>query len=374
MKRSFYLLGLVVVILSACQKQPIVPTIKPIVVGVPTDTTFTLAASDYELLPTTAYPSKSLSFDDAADAQMYIPAIMDAKFPKAVNNSTAAITYTVSPLYYKPNKDSLYADVYYKLQTPDYGGFANMSISDIIKWLPTKFPAATANQVKLLSFVPFPSTLTPPYSFMLLNGTWTEIYTINPSQYAQIGLGSYDQFSSSSDATLPRQLSFLLKGDATLQDTVKAGDIKYISFDYYASNDTAYQRVLPLEYDGNNYVAPYASTGKMNFVIKSGQWQMVQPLPVIGYTLTPVDLTLIVNSSAGSQPVRDNLKEYNDFESAWTTPYLDAAFILVLAKEETSPQINTTYRVSYPKYTGATPDPLYTLDFIWSGTAWVAQQ
>ncbi|SDS64419.1 hypothetical protein SAMN05216490_1533 [Mucilaginibacter mallensis] len=378
MKKIYYLTAFVAMAFTACQKQPIVP-LYPAVASVQAYN-FTLASSDYALLPSSAYPSTTLSFKNATDAQTYIPTILNAKYPSklAADNSTAAVTYTQAALSFKLT-DSVYADVAYTLTPADYlllpgNKYTDFSIAQVLKWLPYKYPSPVVNQLSLLTFTPYPATLTPPYSFLYLNGAWSEIYTITPAQYAVYGLGKYNQFTSTNDATLPAMLGALLKTDLTIQDTVKAGDIEYISFNYYGSDKGTYQRVIPLEYDGSNYVAPKTYVaGPLNFVKKSGQWQYVQPLPVIPYTLTAADIKLIAASTVAPSGQLSNLGSYGDFESAWTTAQLDAAMILVLTADFQTPQINTNYKVTYLAYVGGTDVPTSLL-FQWSGTAWVAQQ
>ncbi len=377
MKKIFYAIAFVAVVFTSCQKQPIVP-LYPAVAS-KQSYNITLASSDYALLPSTAYPSKTLSFNNATDAQNYIPTILNAKYPSkvAADNSTAVVTYTQSALSFKLT-DSAYNDVAYTLTPADYlllpgNKYTDFSIAQVIKWLPYKYPSPVVNQLALLTFTPYPATLTPPYSFLYLNGAWSEIYTITPAQYAVYGLGKYNQFTSTNDATLPAMLGALLKTDLTVQDTVKAGDIEYISFNYYGSDKGTYQRVIPLEYDGSNYVAPKTSVAApLNFIKKSGQWQYVQPLPVISYTLTSADIALIAKSTVAPSGLLTNLASYGDF-SGWTTAQLDAAMILVLTADFQTPQTNTNYSVIYLAYTGGADVPTSLL-FQWSGTAWVAQQ
>jgi len=92
MKKIYYLLALLTMAFTACQKQPVVP------VSSLTKTaalTFTLAPADYQLLPSTAYPYLSFSFNSTADADNYIPMILNAKESAQLNNgSTASVTYT----------------------------------------------------------------------------------------------------------------------------------------------------------------------------------------------------------------------------------------------------------------------------------------
>lgn len=375
MKKVFYLLALVTIAFTACQKQPVVPTFTAPVA--PSTLTITLAPADYALLPSTNYASKSLSFDDVTDASTSIPVILNSKYAVSGDGSTAAVTYTQSALYFKPAADSLYADVAYTLTADDYlllpgNKYNDFSLSQVLQWLPYKYTTPVNNQLALLTFTPYPATLTPPYSFLYLNNKWKQIYTITPAEYSAVGLGKYNQFTSANDAQLPSILSALLKTDLTVQDTVKAGDIEYISFNYYGSDSKAYQRVIPLQYNGSNYVAPQTSSAVLNFIKKSGKWTYVAPLPTIDYTLTTADITLIANSTIGTAALRTNLSSYGDFETSWAKADLQAAFILCLTKDITTPQTNTNYNVHYKLYSGGA-DVDTILAFQWDGTKWVAQ-
>jgi hypothetical protein len=375
MKKVFYLLALVAITFTACQKQPIVPTFTAPVA--PSTLTLTLAPADYALLPSTNYASKSLSFDNVTDASTSIPTILSSKYPLAGDASTAAVTYAQSALYFKPAADSIYAHVAYTLTPADYlllpgNTYADFSIAQVIQWLPYKYTAPIDNQLVLLTFTPYPATLTPPYSFLYLNGKWKQIYTITPLEYAAFGLGKYNQFTSANDATLPAMLGALIKTDVTIQDTVKAGDIEYISFNYYGSDKGTYQRVIPLQYDGNNYVTPKATVAApLNFVKKNGTWSYVAPLPTINYVLTTADETLISNSTFGTSAQRTDLAKYGDF-SGWAKADLQSAFILCLNKDITAPQTNTNYDVHYQLYSGGA-DVDAIIAFTWNGTTWVAE-
>jgi len=375
MKKIYYLLALVAVTFTACQKQPVVP-LYPAVASQQT-LNVTLAPSDYALLPSSAYPSKTLSFDNSNDASNYIPTILNAKYSSkvAADGSTATVTYTQSPLYFKPAADSLYSDVAYTLTPADYlllpnNKYADFSLSQVLAWLPYKYTSPVANQLVLLTFTPYPATLTPPYSYLYYNGAWKMIYTITPAQYAAVGLGKYNQFTSANDATLASTLSALVKTDLTVQDTIKAGDIEFISFNYYGSDKVTYQRVIPLQYDGSNYVAPKTYSASLSFIKKNGTWSYVQPLPVIDYKLTTADDALIAASNFGTASLRSNLSSYGDFETSWATADLQGAFILCLTKDITSPVENTVYKVHYPLYSGGA-DVDTTLSFTWNGTAFV---
>jgi hypothetical protein len=124
---------------------------------------------------------------------------------------------------------------------------------------------------------------------------------------------------------------------------------------------------LALTYDGSNWgIITTTATG--SFLKKNGAWEAVLPVPTITHPLTSADITLIVNSTAGTSAERTNLGKYGDF-SNWATADLDAAFILVLTNDYPTPVVGDNYNVVYQNYVGGADVPT-TITFNWSGTAW----
>jgi hypothetical protein len=372
MKKIYYLLAFSILALSACQKEPALHSSLP---GEKKDLTITLQASDYAHV--TGYPKTTFTIDDDADAQNYIPMILNAEYSTIDDGSTAAVTYTTSALYFKQTTDTLYNQEYYSLTNADYlllpgNKYTDFSLSQALSWLPYGFPVDTANELKLVNFTVYPATQTPPppYSYLFFQGAWKQIYTVQPAQYASVGLGKYNQFTTSNtEATLAGMFNVFLKNDITIMDTIKKGDYEFVSFNYYVSSTKVYQRVKPLQYNGIDFVVPYTGSSTVNFIKKNGKWTFVQPLPVINYTLTTADITLISGNTA--YPGAANLAQYGDFDSDWTIAYMNQAIIQCLLVDITSPQQNTLYRVTFKNYSSPAPDPS---GFTWDGAKWVPQQ
>lgn len=375
MKKIYYLLILGILGFTACQKEPALQTSTHQVTGLQQSLNITLQTSDYAKI-SSGYPKTSHSFDNLTDANSYIPQILNSEYVTPLNGSTASVTYTTSSLYFKSASDSLYNDIYYSLTAADYlllpgNKYTDFSIAQALQWLPYKFPNPVANQLKVLNFTVYPTTQTPapPYSFLYYNGSWRYIYTVQPSQYTQLGLGKYDQFTTSyTESMLSNSFNVFLKNDVTLMDTVKKNDIIFVSFDYYVSSTANYQRVKPLQFDGNNFVPPFTTTGVATFVKANGKWVAE---PVVTYTLTSADITTIGNGAAGSASAKANLNQYLDFSSAWSVLDMDAAILEILPTDIPNPQTNTLYKINFPNYSSPAPDPL---SFTWNGTAWVAGQ
>jgi hypothetical protein len=378
MKKITYLLAFVTLAFTACQKEPalhsVMPTEKKAL-------TLTLQASDYAELPSSNYAHSALSFKNSADAQSGIATILNNEYGNLDNGSTATVTYTQSAASFAV-ADSVIADDSYTLTNSDYtllpgNKYNDFSVAQLLQWLPYKFPSPANNSLKLITWNIYPSSTSPvmPYSFLYTDGAWREIYTIQPSQYAAVGLGKYDEFTSSNAATLPQTLGALVNADVSITDTVKKGDIVYVSYNYYESSSADYQRVQPLVYTGSGFAAPTSTSVTINFIKSNGTWSYVQPLPVISHTLTTADIAIITSSTTtgASSSLLSNLSSYGDFESSWTPAELDAAFILVLQADYTAPATNTNYEVIFKSYQGGS-DVNTTYTFQWSGTAWVPQQ
>jgi len=386
MKKIYYLLAFVALAFSACQKEPalhqitVIPPLKQTLA-------ITLQSSDYQSL-SSGYPKSTLTIDNNTDAGIYVPQILNKEYSNVADGSTATVTYTQSALYFKPATDSLYNDVYYSLTAADYtllpgNTYADFSVAQTLSWLPYKYTTPVKNQLALIKFTPYPTTLSPapPYSFLYYNGKWQTIYTIQPAQYTQAGVGEYNQFTTSnSESSLVAMFNYFLKNDLTIIDTVKKNDIVFVSFDYYDSGSkNAYQRVKPLQFDGNNFVAPYTTTATINLVKTSGSWGVATAAPGVNHTLNAADETLIANSSIGGSALatyRGYVSKYGDFDvgtGQWTTTLLNQAFILVLQTDYPTPQQNIPYNVTFNEYINSA-DVATTFTYQWNGTTWIPGQ
>jgi hypothetical protein len=372
MKKIFYVLALIALGFTACQKQPnLLPSSYTKMM------TLTLQQSDYQLLPSTAYPHSTFTFDNTADANTYIPQILNARDPQLGNGSTASVTYTVSAPYLKV-ADSVYKDVAYTLTNADYlllpgNKYTDFSSAQILTWLPYKYPTAVANQLALLTFNYYNSNTTvQTFSFLYQGGAWKQIYTISPAQYAAVGRGAYNQFTAADNANLAAYFNGFLKADVAVMATAKYGDIQYVSFDYYGGG--TFQRVLPLIYNGTAWVTTATVNNTLAFVKSNGAWIAD---PTVYYTLTTADTKLIGNPNGtnnqtiGTSAQRANLYQYGDF-SNWAAADLNNAIILVLKTDFPNPKVNVNYKVTYLNYTGGTDVPT-VLTFQYNGTTWVAK-
>jgi hypothetical protein len=369
MKKIFYLLAALIVLISACQKQPnLLPT-----TGYVKSMNLTLAATDYQLLPTSVYANTALGFYSYGDANSYIPTILAARDPQLSDGSKASVTFNLLT----PNiklADSVYKDVTYTISSADYtatgNNYGDITASGVYKFLAYKYPTPQPNQLVVLTYILYAggTDTTVTNSFLYVNGAWTEIYQISPAQYTFAGEGKYDQFQASDNPHLLSYFNYFLKNDATIADTVNTGDVEYISFSWYASGD--FQRVQALTYNGSNWTIS-STQATLPFIKSGGAWTSNGS---IYHTLNSADIALIAASSVAPSTLLTNLGKYGDFESGssgWTTTELDAAFILVLQKDYPTPKTNTNYVITYLLYNGG--DVSTQATFQWSGSAWTAK-
>jgi hypothetical protein len=380
MKKIYYLLAFVTLAFTACQKEPLLQNSEP--VGTKQSLTITLQSSDYAKL-TSGYPKTAFTFDDLADANTYIPQILSIEYLSAANGSTAKVNYTQSALYFKA-ADSVYKvttagtdtgkDSYYALTAADYlllpgNKYTDFSVAQLLTWLPYKFPTAVNNTMRLISWTIYPTGTTPavPYSFLFTDGAWREIYTLQPAQYTALGVGKYDQITSAF-TNIPQTMAAVVNQDLSITDTIKKNDIVYVSYNYYVSATAVYQRTQPIQWNGTSFVAPYTTPASATFIKVNGVWK---PQPVVTYTLTAADLTIIEAGAAGTTAAKTNLTSYGDFSSAWATSDMNAAVTECLLVDFPTPATNTLYQVTYPNYSSTAPNPL---GFMWDGTTWDPQQ
>lgn len=368
MKKIYYLFAFVAALFVLASCHPMDNTYKKLDdAPVPAQTiTYSLVTSDYGLLDTTVYAHFTHSFKTQADAKLYIPTILNSKYRQAGTGSNANVSFATQIIL----ADSVYKDISYTLTDADYlllpnNKFTDFSSSQILNWLPYKYPSPVDNQLAVLTFNYYNgATTVQTFSYLYLGGSWQQIYMITPAQYASAGHGGYNQFSSTDDASLVGYLNAILKADIGVTVTAKSGDVKYVSFNYYNSGKKiTSQRVLILIYNGTNWVMTGAST--LGFIKNNSGWV---PDPTVYYTLNSADTKLIAASTIGTDAQRADLGKYGDF-SGWAAADLQKAIILVLTTDFKSPTPNVNYKITYLNYTGS--DVPTVITFQWNGTAWV---
>jgi len=340
--------------------------------GSPQTFAVTLATSDYAYLPSTNYAKTTLSFKTKDDAATSIPTILAAKYPNYADKSSANVTYNFSPVTIKL-ADSVFADVAYTLTDADYlllpnNKFTDFSASQILKWLPYKYPDASPNQLAVLTFNYYESGVQSmqTQSFLFLNSAWVKIYMISQAQYQSIGKGgTFNDFSSSDAPNLPNYFNTFLKADPAVTALARAGDVQYISYKYFGSGVTS-QRVLPLTFNGTNWVTT-STTATLTFAVTSGTWIADN---TVNYTLASADYNYIATqTTVGTADSRSDLGKFGDFTitgsgtSVWSDADVQAAIIAFLKHAYPGAVANQKFIITYKAYNGATVTLTKTFQF-----------
>ncbi|MDP9076185.1 MAG: hypothetical protein M3O71_02080 [Bacteroidota bacterium] len=408
-KILFNLLGLAAIATAISSCKPMDKTYKALdgLPGTAKTLTYTVQAADY--INTNVYPSssavyKAKGFTSNADANANVPALLNFKFFDYPDGSNANITFT--PLTGSVVlADSVFKDVSYTLTNDDYlllpgNKYADFSIAQVLSWLPYKYPTPANNQLQVLSWTFYPTINTTPAvypglyvsttagvttatgSFLYVNGAWTNIYQVTPTQYSSVGRGQYNQFTTADDAALISYFNTFLKNDPYIAGNSKAGSVQYISFNYYVAKSgsgatakpaVTSQRVIQLTFDGTNWSRTSAAT-TLTFVKSKGTWI---PDPTVYYITKASDYALIGNSTIGTADGRSNYAQYGDFniqqgsQYFWTEADIESALVLMLKTDFPNATVGIPYKITYLIYTGATTST--TLTFKFDGTNWTKQ-
>jgi len=392
MKKIYYLFTLMVAAATFNACRPMDKTYEALD-QVPKNTTYTLSSADYSLLGPSVYASKTKSFSTEEDAKKYIPTILNNGFANSIVGSVITVSYNNQPVL----ADSVFNNVKYTLvNNADYlllpgTKYPDFSLAQVLNWLPYKFASPQPNTLKVLTWILYPTIpVTSPQvypgltisttgnttmatgSFLYLNGNWINVYQINPTQYATVGRGQYNQFTAADDANLVAYINGLLKQDPSV--VAKTGAVQYVSFNYYSSTKVTSQRVIALTYNGTDWVVQ----GNASFAFNKTATGWI-PDPSIYYKLTTSDYAYIktMPTTVNIQSALDNVANYGDFNistpvsptTGWTDAQVNAALVLILAHDFPNPPANQNYKVTYVAYNGATVN--VTKVFKYSGGTFV---
>lgn len=375
-KNILYLLAFLAVVFASCNPlKDEINSIKPVFSA--KTLTLTLAAGDYALLPNGNYAQKGGYFNTTADANNFISVILNKKYPQLGDGNKALITYNSLPAQIKP-ADSLLASTgatptQYTVLAADYSlvsgnSNANFNTANVIKFLDIKFPTKVENQLVVLTYVYFESGAVSPgvqvtETFLYLNGAWTKAYQVTQAQYMSAGKLNVFNFGAADEPNLAGYFNTFLKSDASVSGKAKLGDVKYVSFAYFASAKT-YQRIKALIFDGSNWGTKSVSVGPLPFLKKKGTWI---PDPTVYYTLIRADYTTLKSAEAATANVgtaagRTNAGDFGSFDvtggaNNWSDSQINDAIIFILKTKYASAPVDETvlYKVTYALFRGATP-------------------
>jgi|GEM_PF-575982 len=409
MKKIYNLLAFAAVIgsLSACR--PLDKTYDELG-GVPAPTasaataSLTLSAADYGLLPSSNYAKTSLSFKTKADAASSIPTILAAKFPTYGDKSSIQVTYGLTNSSVKL-ADSVNANVAISLQVgppSDYtypafiyttaaspnnkitisaNNFNDLSATAAISWLRSKYntqltfapdtikygPSLPDNSIRVLTYLYFESnvtasagTLTTDAFIYTAANDWQKIYCVKPAQYATVNRGVNNAFVAADAANLPTFFNTFLKADGAVMATAKVSDIIYVNYKYQTSATASFQRVLPMTFDGTNWITtPSAVT--LQFLKTNGTWVADN---TVTYKLTTADYAQIktMPTTINVQTALDNVANFGDFNvtvpvspsTGWTDAQVNACINLILLHDFPTAVANQKFVITYVAYNGAT--------------------
>ena len=349
-KNLLYLLAFVSVIFASCD---------------PLDKTYDEIESTYKkdvtLTITTNYPTV-----DAANTG--IAGTLNNNYSHLGEGSRAYVTYNSSLTTIKP-ADSLLANIAYTVTDADYAfingnQFKNFNSAKFMQFLNTKYPTPVENQLAVISYVYFQSGVTTSAgapvteTYIYMKGQWMKVYHVSQAQYISAGKLTVFNFGSADEANLNGYFNTFLKSDASVAASAKVGDIKYVSYTYFASNKT-YQRIKPLVFDGTNWTSKSIPATPLTFLKKGGTWI---PDPTLYYTLVRADYNTIGGSTAGTAAGRANLAQFGSFDVSggpnnWTLAQINEGLIVILnAKYGSAPADDTVfYNVTYALFRGAEP-------------------
>lgn len=407
MKKGNYLVATAAIAMAFASCKPLDKTYSALDgAPAPKSITYTVQATDYtntSIFISGSAVNKQKGFLTTDDASANIPTLLNFKYYDAANGSTAKITFTpLSKTLVQP--DSVYADLKYTLANKaDYlllpnNNNADFSLAQLLSWLPYKFgpspdpskyitPTPKANEQHLLTWIFYPTiattnpqiypglyinstvsgtttTTNATGSVAFIGGAWVQCYYITPAQYAAVGRGQFNEFTNNDDVTIPSFINGILKADASINAAAKTGAIQYVSFYYYNAAKLASERIMPMVFNGTDWV-PTSYT--QAYLKSNGKWI---PDPTVYYQLIKANTDAMAkDTNIGTDALRTNLGTYGDFESGWTAADIAKGIIAdVLPVAFPSPKVGINYVITYLVYSGG--DKPTTATFTYNGTAW----
>lgn len=308
------------------------------------------------------------SYGSVAAANTGIAALLNKDYAQMPNGTKANVVYNSVPVQIKP-ADSVLSNISYTVTDADYAAtngnaFKTFSATNVLKFLATKYPAAVDKQLSVLNYVYFESGATASAgvpvteTFIYVNSEWVKAYHVSQAQYISAGKRTIFNFGAADEVNLTGYFNTFLKSDASVAAKAKTGDIKYVSFAYFASS-TNYQRIKTLIFDGTNWTTKAVPSAPLSFLKKGGTWI---PDPTVYYTLIRADYNTIGASTAGTPAGRTNLAQFGSFDVSggannWADADINAGLVVILNAKYASAPVDETvlYKVTYALFRGAGP-------------------
>jgi len=372
------------------------------VVAAPTSATLTLADADYGILPNTNPAQGAHFFVSANDALTSIPTILNTKYSTAIEKSTVSVTFGIGPVVPSIKLiDSVFTHEAYTLTNADYtllpkNTFTDFSDAQLITWFPyagnptnavgTSYgaPGNSTQAVVTFNYFANSTNTVQTYSYLYTGGVWKKDYFLTPAQYASIGKGgNNNDFAAADIANLPSYFNTFLKADPSVSATAKVNDVQYVSYKYYGgSAANTFQRVMPMAFDGTNWVAGQKIV-TATFTKTNGVWVGTTDNSVT-YTLTSANYTTIAAiPNIGSAAAIANLSHGNfaiaagsavttttDDGVRWTDAQIAAGAATILKTLYPTAAANQKFFANVAVYGGYTTE---SVEFIFDGTNFVYQ-
>lgn len=329
-----------------------------------------LSTKDYELLKKTdgvpAYVTKDYYFASEEEAAVYIPQILNSKYPQFDNGTSVTASY--NKLVYKvPAKvSSAEKSVAYEVTEEDYIATGNRyknfdskgKIVDFLKYKFTGELAPVERQVVVLSYMWYNGTANAvTSSFYFIEGEWrTNVYHVTADDYASVDNG-FGSFKGSDEPMLPVYFDKFLQAKIV---GPKLNDVQYVSYKFYIGRNDQPQRILAMIFNGSKWVPVeknIVAAASLQFAKQDGKWK---PDLTIRYSLVAADYQWIAaNTALGNENNRANLKQYGNFfqgsttsSNYWSPEAINVAIGALLKDKYPNSEEGQKYQVSYAAYKG----------------------
>jgi hypothetical protein len=366
MKKIYYLLAFTALAFTSCK---------------PLSNTFNELDSKPTRQTIVTYTSTAYASIDAAKTG--VVTLLNTKYGDYPDSTTAVVSFpttNAAPFI----ADNLLSHNAYTLLAADYtfpgNTTAYLTDAGALNYLNYRYPTPVNYQLAVLTYTYFLTNVTATAgvtttdSFIYLQGAWVKIYTVSPAQYASVNRGANGFFLTTDASVLTSYFNAFLLNDPIVMATAKIGDVKYVSYKY----NTTLQQVLPLTFDGTNWVNKISS----NFIKVGGTWV---PDPTI-YVVLPVGannpdyIWLRDNTTIGQATARANVVSFGDFNTSptqSTTTWLDSevrdAMAAILLHKVPVPIIGIPYKITYSIFPGANPVIAVSRTYKFNGTVFIQQ-
>jgi hypothetical protein len=325
--------------------------------------TLTMSVANYEFLKgkpnVPSYVNTNFYFISEKQAGNLIPLVLNNSFGHLNDGDAMDVTYnTSSPSVVTERLAYTVTDADYALGGSRFTNFDAMS--QIEAFLNVKYPTPLEGRLVTLTYTWYngltdPTSRTVTETFYYGAGKWFKTTMLTAADYLSVDRNRYNAFSLGDETSLiPGAIDRIFKNRIV---GAKPGDVQYATYLVRYSSSSTLQEVMPLIYNGINWVKTYPTT--LAFVKRNGVWVAD---PILRYTLTAGDYTWISQQpNLGTALNRDNLERFKSFyqrftdnTSYWTRSQLEEALGALLDYRFPDAPETQKYEVTYILHTGPT--------------------